>query len=132
MQVDTALLYEYFAADDTKTNQPDAPRELVERLNLERIPKHVSIIMDGNGRWAQARGKDRSQGHKAGVAALREAVTTSVRLGIDVLSVYAFSTENWKRPQAEVNLLCIFLQQRLCVSCRSFTRKTCVLCLLAI
>lgn len=105
MQVDTALLYEYFAADDPKTNQADTPRELLERLNLERIPKHVSIIMDGNGRWAQARGKDRSQGHKAGVAALREAVTTSVRLGIDVLSVYAFSTENWKRPQAEVNLL---------------------------
>lgn len=61
--------------------------------------------MDGNGRWAKARGLDRSEGHVAGVDSLREAVTTSVRLGIDVLSVYAFSTENWKRPRREVNLL---------------------------
>ena len=61
--------------------------------------------MDGNGRWATARGLDRTEGHKAGVLSLREAVTTSVRLGLDVLSVYAFSTENWKRPQHEVDLL---------------------------
>ena len=61
--------------------------------------------MDGNGRWATARGLDRTEGHKAGVLSLREAVTTSVRLGLDVLSVYAFSTENWKRPQREVDLL---------------------------
>ena len=74
-------------------------------INLETIPSHVSIIMDGNGRWATARGLDRTEGHKAGVLSLREAVTTSVRLGLDVLSVYAFSTENWKRPQHEVDLL---------------------------
>lgn len=61
--------------------------------------------MDGNGRWATARGLDRSKGHVAGVDALREAVTTSVRLGLDVFSVYAFSTENWRRPQREVDLL---------------------------
>ena len=61
--------------------------------------------MDGNGRWATARGLDRSQGHVAGVDSLREAVTTSVRLGLDVLSVYAFSTENWRRPKREVDLL---------------------------
>nr|WP_239470962.1 isoprenyl transferase [Olsenella uli] len=74
-------------------------------LDLERIPRHVSIIMDGNGRWATARGLDRSKGHVAGVDALREAVTTSVRLGIDVFTVYAFSTENWRRPKREVDLL---------------------------
>lgn len=74
-------------------------------IQLDRIPSHVSIIMDGNGRWAKAHGLDRPEGHKAGVVSLREAVTTSVRLGLDVLSVYAFSTENWKRPQREVDLL---------------------------
>ena len=84
----------------------DAPADIaLSDVDLTRVPRHVSIIMDGNGRWAQARGLDRSQGHVAGVDALREAVTTSVRLGLDVLSVYAFSTENWKRPQREVNLL---------------------------
>lgn len=84
----------------------DAPEDVsLDDVDLDRIPRHVSIIMDGNGRWAQARGLDRSRGHVAGVDALREAVTTSVRLGLDVLSVYAFSTENWRRPQREVDLL---------------------------
>ena len=62
-------------------------------IDLKRVPRHVSIIMDGNGRWATARGLDRSKGHVAGVDALREAVTTSVRLGVEVFSVYAFSTD---------------------------------------
>ena len=84
----------------------DAPEDIrLEDIDLDRVPSHVSIIMDGNGRWATARGLDRSQGHVAGVDSLREAVTTSVRLGLDVLSVYAFSTENWRRPQREVDLL---------------------------
>lgn len=84
----------------------DAPDDIsLADVDLERVPRHVSIIMDGNGRWAQARGLDRSEGHVAGVDSLRETVTTSVRLGVDALSVYAFSTENWKRPQREVNLL---------------------------
>lgn len=84
----------------------DAPADItLDDVDVARIPRHVSIIMDGNGRWAQARGLGRSRGHVAGVDALREAVTTSVRLGLDVLSVYAFSTENWKRPQHEVDLL---------------------------
>jgi len=84
----------------------DAPADIsLDDVDLERLPRHVSLIMDGNGRWAQARGLDRSRGHVAGVDSLREAVTTSVRLGVDVLSAYAFSTENWKRPQREVNLL---------------------------
>lgn len=77
----------------------------LESIDLTRVPSHVSIIMDGNGRWAQHQGLDRSRGHEAGVKALRETITASVRLGIDVLSAYAFSTENWRRPQQEVNLL---------------------------
>ena len=97
MQFDTDKLVQYFS---------DAPEDIsLSDINLETIPSHVSIIMDGNGRWATARGLDRTEGHKAGVLSLREAVTTRVRLGLDVLSVYAFSTENWKRPQREVDLL---------------------------
>ena len=97
MQRDEAKLREYYA-------EPPADITL-DDIDLARIPRHVSIIMDGNGRWAQARGLDRSRGHGAGVDSLREAVTTSVRLGLDALSVYAFSTENWSRPQREVDLL---------------------------
>ena len=97
MERDDALLRAYYA---------DAPADIaLADIDLNRVPSHVSIIMDGNGRWAQARGLDRSQGHVAGVDSLRETVTTSVRLGLDVLSVYAFSTENWRRPQREVDLL---------------------------
>jgi len=97
VQFDTDKLVQYFS---------DAPEDIsLSDINLETIPSHVSIIMDGSGRWATARGLDRTEGHKAGVLSLREAVTTSVRLGLDVLSVYAFSTENWKRPQREVDLL---------------------------
>ena len=97
MQLDIEKLRAYYA---------DAPEDIsLDQIDVARIPRHVSIIMDGNGRWAQARGLDRSRGHVAGVDALREAVTTSVRLGLDALSVYAFSTENWRRPQREVDLL---------------------------
>lgn len=97
VQRDEGKLREYFAEAPTDISLGD--------IDLQRIPSHVSIIMDGNGRWAQARGLDRSEGHGAGVDSLRETVTTSVRLGLDVLSCYAFSTENWKRPQHEVDLL---------------------------
>ena len=97
MQIDEDKLRSYYA---------EAPEDIsLADVDLARIPHHVSIIMDGNGRWAQARGLDRSEGHVAGVDSLREAVTTSVRLGVDVFSVYAFSTENWRRPQHEVDLL---------------------------
>lgn len=74
-------------------------------IDLDRLPSHISCIMDGNGRWATARGLSRTEGHKQGIVALREIITASVRLGIDVLSAYAFSTENWNRPQHEVNVL---------------------------
>ena len=97
MHRDEEKLRAYFA---------DSPSDIaLEDIDLGRIPRHISIIMDGNGRWATKRGLNRSKGHVAGVDSLREAVTTSVRLGVDVLSVYAFSTENWRRPKKEVDLL---------------------------
>lgn len=97
MQLDIEKLRSYYSDPQEDLSLDD--------VDLERLPRHVSIIMDGNGRWATARGLDRSRGHVAGVDALREAVTTSVRLGLDAFSVYAFSTENWRRPQREVDLL---------------------------
>ena len=74
-------------------------------LDRSRIPRHISCIMDGNGRWATSRGLSRGEGHKAGIISLREIITACVRLGVEVMSAYAFSTETWKRPAAEVNLL---------------------------
>ena len=95
-----------FDEEKLKEHYANPPKDIaLEDIDLGACPKHISIIMDGNGRWAEARGLDRSKGHVAGVDSLRETVTTCVRLGIDVLSVYAFSTENWRRPQREVDLL---------------------------
>ena len=74
-------------------------------LDPSRLPQHVAIIMDGNGRWAKKRGLPRALGHKAGVEALREVIRYTDELGIKVLSVYAFSTENWKRSSEEVGAL---------------------------
>ena len=83
-----------------------APSDIsLAHIDLEHMPRHISIIMYGNGRWAQAQGLDRSKGHKAGVVSLKEIINSCVLLGIDVLSAYAFSTENWQRPQHEVDLL---------------------------
>lgn len=69
------------------------------------IPQHIAIIMDGNGRWARQRGKERSEGHIAGMSSLRETVRNAAEAGVKYLTVYAFSTENWGRPQAEVDAL---------------------------
>ncbi len=78
-------------------------------LREEALPAHVGIIMDGNGRWAQKRGLPRSLGHRAGVDRLRGIIRLSSDMGIGALSLYAFSTENWKRPQEEVGVLCSLL-----------------------
>ena len=86
---------------ETKTSQPG---QIVE-LDMNRIPQHIGIIMDGNGRWAKARKLPRSMGHKAGVETIRSIVKESNRLGVKYLTLYAFSTENWKRPQTEVSFL---------------------------
>jgi undecaprenyl diphosphate synthase len=76
-----------------------------KNIELSHLPYHVAIIMDGNGRWALEKGLTRSKGHRAGMESLRSAVELCLELGISILSVFAFSTENWKRPREEVNIL---------------------------
>lgn len=77
----------------------------MQNLDLNRIPRHVAIIMDGNGRWARQRGLDRSQGHAEGVNTVRKITEIASELGVKYLTLYTFSTENWNRPQDEVNAL---------------------------
>jgi len=84
-----------------------------DSLDKSRIPQHVAIIMDGNGRWAQKRGLPRTFGHRAGVESLRDIVKTASEINIKALTAYAFSTENWKRPTDEVNLLMSLLSDYL-------------------
>lgn len=97
MQYDAVKFDEYFS---------EAPADIdMSELDMDCIPRHISCIMDGNGRWATSRGLARTEGHKAGIVSLREIITACVRLGVDVMSAYAFSTENWNRPQHEVNVL---------------------------
>ncbi|MCB0661822.1 MAG: isoprenyl transferase [Saprospiraceae bacterium] len=86
---------------------------LKSKINLERLPKHVAIIMDGNGRWAKKHGKPRVFGHRNGVKSVREVTECAAELGIDYLTLYAFSTENWSRPQKEVEALMLLLVQTL-------------------
>lgn len=74
-------------------------------LDMTRIPQHIAIIMDGNGRWATSRGKDRSYGHQAGVDAVRRITSECTRLGVKYLTLYTFSTENWNRPATEIHAL---------------------------
>jgi undecaprenyl diphosphate synthase len=82
-----------------------AEEDLLRAVDFARLPRHVAVIMDGNGRWARMRSKTRVEGHRAGVQAVRETVETSGRLGLEVLTLYAFSIENWKRPESEVSTL---------------------------
>lgn len=84
-----------------------------EGIDFERLPQHIAIIMDGNGRWAKKRGLPRSMGHRAGVEALRDIVKTCSNLGVKVLTLYAFSTENWRRPKDEVGVLMTLLTEYL-------------------
>jgi undecaprenyl diphosphate synthase len=86
---------------------------LARQIDPARIPAHVAIIMDGNGRWAAQRRLPRVEGHRAGITAVRETVETSARLGVPVLTLYAFSVENWKRPRAEVSALMSLLRRYL-------------------
>ena len=86
------------------------PEQIKARGNL---PRHVAIIMDGNGRWAKARGVPRLMGHRAGRESVREAVKGCVALGVEVLTLYTFSTENWNRPRSEIKALMAILRQTL-------------------
>jgi undecaprenyl diphosphate synthase len=90
-----------------------AEEALARQVDFDRLPSHVAIIMDGNGRWAAKRHLPRVEGHRAGIDAVRDAVETSARLGIRVLTLYAFSVENWKRPRAEVSTLMTLLKRYL-------------------
>jgi undecaprenyl diphosphate synthase len=87
--------------------------DLVRTIDVDRLPRHVAVIMDGNGRWAQLRHKRRVEGHRAGIQAVRDTVETSARIGLDVLTLYAFSIENWKRPRSEVSTLMNLLKRYL-------------------
>src|SRR5688500_17377159 len=80
-------------------------QSLLRAIDFARLPRHVAVIMDGNGRWASLRHKRRVEGHRAGIASVRDVVETSARLGLEVLTLYAFSRENWKRPPSEVSTL---------------------------
>ena len=72
-------------------------------IDLQRVPKHVAIIMDGNGRWAKSKGMSRVFGHRNALTAVRESVETAGKIGIQAITLYTFSTENWKRPKLEVD-----------------------------
>jgi undecaprenyl diphosphate synthase len=101
MLADFATVVERGSRDET----------LLASISWERLPRHVAIIMDGNGRWAARRGQPRVAGHRAGVEAVRAAVDTGARLGLHALTLYAFSTENWKRPRLEVDALMRMLRR---------------------
>lgn len=92
-------MHPYFK-DVLKPNSAEA--KLLGRIDLERLPRHVAVIMDGNGRWAKLRGKPRIFGHRAGAESVKAILDTVTRLQIEAVTLYAFSTENWKRPKAEV------------------------------
>ena len=77
--------------------------------NTSDLPRHIAIIMDGNGRWAKARGLHRSAGHRAGIDRVDEVIESAAKIGIEFLTFFAFSTENWSRPKQEVNLLMRYL-----------------------
>jgi undecaprenyl diphosphate synthase len=90
-----------------------AEEALARQVHFDRLPSHIAVIMDGNGRWAAQRHLPRVEGHRAGIESVREVVEGSARLGIQVLTLYAFSVENWKRPAAEVSTLMLLLKRYL-------------------
>src|SRR2546429_3908652 len=96
---------------------------LLAAVAWDRLPRHVAIIMDGNGRWAAQHGQPRVVGHRAGVEAVRAAVDTGARLGLGALTLYAFSTENWKRPRYEIDALMRMLRRYLRLELEEIDRQ---------
>ena len=92
-----------------KPNSAEAT--LLERIDIDRVPAHIAVIMDGNGRWAKERGKPRIFGHRAGSESVKAIIDTCARLGVKAVTLYAFSTENWKRPRAEISGLMTMLKR---------------------
>ena len=90
-----------------------AEAQLLAQIDLDRLPRHIAVIMDGNGRWAKKRRLPRIAGHRAGIRAVRQAVEACARLGVPYLTLYAFSVENWKRPHTEIKLLMSLLREYL-------------------
>src|SRR5438477_11262377 len=88
-----------------------AEAKLLASIDPTRLPQHVAVIMDGNGRWAKKLGKPRIFGHRAGADSMRAIIDTSARLTIKAVTLYAFSTENWKRPRSEINGLMQMLKR---------------------
>jgi undecaprenyl diphosphate synthase len=114
-----------------KAVPPGSPDEaLVRSIDFARLPAHIAIIMDGNGRWAAQRHLPRVQGHQAGVSAVRDTVETGARLGIQVLTLYAFSVENWKRPRVEVATLMALLKQYLRLELRTLVTHNIRFCVI--
>lgn len=98
--------------DLSKLAEPGSIEEtLLEKIDLTRLPGHVAVIMDGNGRWARSRSLPRVEGHRAGIASVRETVETAARLDLEAITLYAFSVENWKRPRFEVATLMMLLKE---------------------
>ena len=111
-------------SDFTEIVRAESPdQKLLAALDWDRLPKHVAIIMDGNGRWAARRGQPRIVGHRAGVEAVRASVDTGARLGLGALTLYAFSTENWKRPRYEVDALMRMLRKYLRIELEEIHRQ---------
>ncbi len=103
---------------------PGSPEEaLARQVNFERLPQHIAVIMDGNGRWAAQRHLPRVEGHRAGIDSVREVVESSARIGIRVLTLYAFSVENWKRPATEVSTLMLLLKRYLRLELNTLLRN---------
>ena len=88
-------------------------QEILEKIDKNNLPKHVAIIMDGNGRWAKSRGEERTFGHKNAISAVRNAISACDKVGVEYLTLYTFSTENWNRPNDEVNTLMSLLSETL-------------------
>ena len=101
-----------FDREEYNINQDNLSyQELFELIDKDRLPRHIAIIMDGNGRWARSRGFLRLAGHREGIKSVRDIVTCCREIGIKVLTIYAFSAENWKRPELEVRTLMMFLEE---------------------
>ena len=101
-----------------------SPEEgLARQVNFDQLPQHVAVIMDGNGRWAAQRHLPRVEGHRAGIDSVRDIVESSARIGISVLTLYAFSVENWKRPVTEVSTLMSLLKRYLRLELNTLLRN---------
>ncbi|HOV78739.1 MAG TPA: isoprenyl transferase [Bacillota bacterium] len=119
----TADFIDLLRQKDEEAKEKKEIESLLGKVDRQKLPRHVAIIMDGNGRWAKQRGLPRSFGHRAGVESLRDIVRACSELQIRVLTVYAFSTENWKRPQEEVDVLMDLLVEYLNKEIRELCEK---------